>query len=84
MLINNYLQSFKLAMQKLEDYGLVQSLDDLTEVRSETTIYLCIKVILIDLSEFYIKEYLSVSEKLKQLRIEIKAKKYPNDSEISN
>lgn len=57
MLLNEYVESAKIAIQKLDDYRLADLIEFQSEVTKEKTAILSIKVILIDKSELYIREY---------------------------
>jgi Family of unknown function (DUF6516) len=59
MSLNEYIETVKIALQRLEDYCLVDSLEFSSEVDKEKKkAFFQIKVTLIDRSELYIREYL--------------------------
>lgn len=59
MSVNEYIDSVRVALQRLEDYGLVEAISFNSEVRSGGQAVLNIKVNLIDKSQLYIREYLT-------------------------
>jgi Family of unknown function (DUF6516) len=59
MSVNEYIDSVRGALQRLEDYGLVEAISFNSEVRSGGQAVLNIKVNLIDKSQLYIREYLT-------------------------
>ncbi len=58
MSLNEYIEAVKTAVQKLDDYNLSESIESQSDVRKDQTAVLHIKVILIDKSELYVREYL--------------------------
>ncbi|GET42504.1 toxin-antitoxin system TumE family protein [Microseira wollei] len=59
MSLDEYIETVNEAIQKLEDYGLVDLLESNSEVDKEKRrAFFSIKVIFIDSSELYIREYL--------------------------
>ena len=59
MSVNEYINSVRVALQRLEDYGLVVAIAFNSEVRSGGQAVLNIKVTFIDKSQLYIREYLT-------------------------
>ena len=58
MPLNEYIEAVKTAVQKLDDYNFAESIESQSNVRKDNTAVLYIKVILIDKSELYVREYL--------------------------
>ena len=61
MSVNEYIDSVRGALQRLEDYGLVEAIAFNSEVRAGGQAVLNIKVTLIDKSQLYIREYVTSS-----------------------
>jgi hypothetical protein len=59
MSVNKYIDSVRVALQRLEDYGLVEAIAFNSEVRAGGQAVLNIKVTLIDKSQLYIREYVT-------------------------
>lgn len=58
MLLNEYIQTLIVAIQRLDDYGLADSIESQSEVRIEKTAIVSIKVVLINKSELHVREYI--------------------------
>ncbi|HBQ97314.1 MAG TPA: hypothetical protein DD761_02120, partial [Cyanobacteria bacterium UBA11691] len=61
MSVNEYIDSVRGALQRLEDYGLVEAIAFNSEVRAGGQALLNIKITLIDKSQLYIREYVTTS-----------------------
>lgn len=59
MSLNEYIESLNIAIQRLDDYGLVKLLDFNSEFRGEDEVFVTSKAIFINDSELYIREYLN-------------------------
>ena len=59
MLLNEYIEALTKAIQKLDDYGLAEVIEFNSELRGSKKAVLNIKVILINKSALYIREYLN-------------------------
>jgi Family of unknown function (DUF6516) len=59
MSLNEYIESLNIAIQRLDDYGLVKSLEFNSEFRGEDEVFVTSKAIFINDSELYIREYLN-------------------------
>lgn len=59
MLLNEYIEVLNKAIQKLDDYGLAKVIEFNSELRGGKKAVLNIKVILINKSALYIREYLN-------------------------
>jgi hypothetical protein len=58
MLINEYLALFRKALEKIEQYGFSDSIEIREEIRANKQAVLNARVVLIDNSVLYIKEYI--------------------------
>jgi Family of unknown function (DUF6516) len=58
MSLNEHIESVKIAVQRLDEYGLAESMDPVSDLRMDRTAILSIKLTLIDKSELYIRQYL--------------------------
>ncbi|MFB2975526.1 DUF6516 family protein [Microseira sp. BLCC-F43] len=59
MSLNEYIESLNIAIQRLDDYGLVKSLEFNSEFRGEDEVFVTSQAIFINDSELYIREYLN-------------------------
>jgi Family of unknown function (DUF6516) len=59
MSLHEHIEAVKTVVQKLDNYGLAESIDPQSDLRIDNTALLSIKVTLIDKSELYIREYLN-------------------------
>lgn len=59
MSLNEYIESLNIAIQRLDDYGLVKFLEFNSEFRGEDEVFVTSKAIFINDSELYIREYLN-------------------------
>ncbi|MCL1471147.1 toxin-antitoxin system TumE family protein [Argonema antarcticum] len=57
--LNEYIESVKIAIHRLDDYGLAKSIELKSEFRNEDEIFVTSKVILINDSEIYLREYVN-------------------------
>jgi len=58
MLLNEYLALFRKALEKIEHYGFSDSIEIREEIRANKQAVLNARVVLIDNSVLYIKEYI--------------------------
>lgn len=59
MSLNEHIESVKRAVQRLDDYGLAETIEPFSDLRMDNTGFLSIKVTLINKYELYIREYLN-------------------------
>lgn len=59
MSLNEYIEVLNRAIQRLDDYGLAELIEFNSELRAEKKAVINIKVILINKSALYIREYLN-------------------------
>jgi hypothetical protein len=68
MSVHEYIDSVRGALQRLEDYGLVEAISFNSEVRAGEQAVLNLKVTLIDQSQLYIREYVTSSSSKHSLK----------------
>ncbi|HAZ49284.1 MAG TPA: hypothetical protein DDW76_33090 [Cyanobacteria bacterium UBA11369] len=59
MSLNEHIESVKRSVQRLDDYGLAETIEPFSDLRMDNTGFLSIKVTLINKNELYIREYLN-------------------------
>lgn len=57
--LNEYIESVKIAVQRLDDYGLAKSIEFQSEFRKEDEVFLTSNATLINDSEIYLREYVN-------------------------
>jgi hypothetical protein len=67
MLLNEYLALFRNALEKIEKYGYSDSIEIREEIRANKQAVLNAKVVLIDNSVLYIKEYIDARYGIERL-----------------
>lgn len=59
MLLNEYIEGLKTGIYLLDDYGLAMRIESETSFREESEAFVTFKILLVDDSELYIREYLA-------------------------
>jgi hypothetical protein len=67
MLLRNYLELFRQAIEKLENYGYTESIDIKEEIRPNKQAIIKAKIALVDRSVLHIKEYIDAKYKIEKV-----------------
>ena len=67
MLLRNYLQLFRQGIEKLENFGYTESIQIKEEIRPNKQAIIKAKIILVDNSVLYIKEYIDAKYKIEKV-----------------
>lgn len=67
MSLNEYIEVLNRAIQRLDDYGLAELIEFNSELRAEKKAVINIKVILINKSALYIREYLNSKYEIERI-----------------
>ncbi len=67
MLLSNYLQLFRQGIEKLENFGYTESIEIKEEIRPNKQAIIKAKIILVDKSVLYIKEYIDAKYKIEKV-----------------
>ena len=67
MLLSNYLQLFRQGIEKLENFGYTESIEIKEEIRPNKQAIIKAKIILVDKSVLYIKEYIDARYKIEKV-----------------
>ena len=67
MSLRNYLELFRQALEKLENYGYTESMDIKEEIRPNKQAIVKAKITLIDRSVLHIKEYIDAKYKIEKV-----------------
>jgi len=67
MSLNEYLNRFRKGIQRIENYGYADSIDIREEIRANKQAILNVKVVLINQSVLYIKEYLDAKYRINRV-----------------
>ena len=67
MSLRNYLELFRQALEKLENYGYTESIDIKEEIRPNKQAIIKAKIALIDRSVLHIKEYIDAKYKIEKV-----------------
>ncbi len=66
MLLSNYLQLFRQGIEKLENFGYTELIEIKEEIRPNKQAIIKAKIILVDKSVLYIKEYIDAKYKIEK------------------
>jgi hypothetical protein len=67
MLLRNYLQLFRQGIEKLDNFGYTESIEIKEEIRPNKQAIIKAKIILVDNSVLYIKEYIDAKYKIEKV-----------------
>jgi len=67
MSLRNYLELFRQALEKLENYGYTESIDIKEEIRPNKQAIIKAKIALVDRSVLHIKEYIDAKYKIEKV-----------------
>ena len=67
MSLRDYLNNFRLGIEKLEDYGYSESLEIKEEIRANKQVVVTANVVLFDGSNLHIKEYIDARYKIERI-----------------
>ena len=67
MLLRDYLQLFRQGIEKLEKFGYTESIEIKEEIRPNKQAIIKAKIILVDNSVLYIKEYIDAKYKIEKV-----------------
>ena len=67
MSLRNYLELFRQALEKIENYGYTESIDIKEEIRPNKQAIIKAKIALIDRSVLHIKEYIDAKYKIEKV-----------------
>ncbi|MBN1932940.1 MAG: hypothetical protein JW786_15155 [Desulfobacterales bacterium] len=67
MSLREYIKSFHQALEKFYDYGFAESIDVNNEIRAGKQAVIKSKIVFIDSSALYIKEYISAKYKIENI-----------------